>query len=331
MVLVLSCGVCPKCKEKGIIVNMIYDPQRDECYCPLCGYAEPAFTPVLPVPKENDVQVSIVSIIDNDKGLGGYSSNTEIQKIVEKMSKKRISKERAAMFKIGHDTKTFKETKTDIERIINCIENEYNIRVPKYVFNDTIYFTGKILNRTPEVKKASQVERHYRVLEIFLAVLYHILVSTFLHLHRNEILEMITNCAEDFGVEYEGSKNILRTTIARRHGRIKNMLPRYNISLTDKIRAVAERYNVPPELAFDFFEYVITKIDPNKYNLDNLVFAGIYFIREEIMRVPIKEEDKIIRSGIRTVYLVLQNVVPQMIIDNLRRKYLKMKRSLNKR
>ncbi len=324
----LSCGVCPKCKENGVVVRMIYDPQRDECYCPVCGYSEPAYTPVLPVPKENDVQMSIVSIIDNDKGLGGYTSNAEIQKIVEKMSKKKISKERAAMFKVGLDTKTFKEMKTDIERIINCIENEYDIRIPKYVYNDTIYYTGKIIKRSPDVNKGSLIERHYRILEIFLAVLYHIMVSTFLHLHRNEILDMITSCAEDFDVEYEGSKNVLRTTISRRHGRIKHMLPRYNISLIDKIRAVADRYKVPYEIALDFFDYVIKKIDPNKYNLDNLVFAGIYFIREEIMREPIKDENKILRSGIRTVYLVLQNIVPQMIIDSLRRKYMKLKRSL---
>ena len=323
----MNCGYCPRCKEEGVLILMRFDPQHDECYCPRCGYTEEARTPYLPIQTQETTQTSIVRIIDNDKGLGGYSSNEENRKILKAVAKKNISRNRSIMLKTSYDVKSFKETRTDIDRIVNCIMANYDIKIPQHVIDDTIYFTAKIIRST--YNNIDENERHYRIIEVFLAVLYHTMSANYLHLHRNEILDMIAECAYEISVIPEKGKKNIKNIIAKRHGKLKNVLPTYGIKLREKIIAIAERFGVPTDIALRFFEYVFSKIDYNKYNFDNLIFAGIYFILEKIMGKKVSEEEKIMRSGIRTVYITLQTIIHEFFIDQLRELYKKKTQNAN--
>ena len=114
---------------------MVYDPKREECYCPVCGYTTEHYEAILPIYDEDNMQTSVVSVIQNDKGLGSQMDPNTIREIMKSVYKKDISYTKASIFRVTYDTRSYKEGKNDLEMLINCINNNFDIRIPKYVIN----------------------------------------------------------------------------------------------------------------------------------------------------------------------------------------------------
>jgi len=299
---------------------MQYDPKRDEYYCTVCGYTEPANTPYPGRPSEDEIgYYTGKSFQSVDMNLGGSISMNDLRKIL-----KRNMWSRSKRFIISSsETKTFRENMNYMNMIINILKNEKGYPIPRLFEEEYSQILTKITYRfeyeqllrknadeknevenlfsgegedDERLEKKQKKRRNYSTFYVFLAVLFHMLQSNFLEKHKNEILEDLWDASQMYITTTNKSrffKNVLS-----KYNMLIAYLPDYNKTVYDKLMAVSYRFKVNGRLVDELFNYLFNRHNLSNYSMDNLVFAMVFTVGEYFEG---KDFSHLKRDGVYTV------------------------------
>lgn len=301
---------------------MEYDPKRDEFYCTVCGYTEPANTPHPGRPSEDEIgYYTGKSFQSVDMNLGGTISMNDLRKIL-----KRNMWSRSKRFIIASsETKTFRENMNYMNMIINTLKNEKGYPIPRLFEEEYSQILTKISYRfeyeqllkkasdekeelkslfeeeggEEETKKTYRKRRNYSTFYVFLAVLFHLLQNNFLEKHKNEILEDLWDASQMY-VTTSNKSRFFRNVLSK-YNMLIEYLPDYNKTVYDKLMAVSYRFGVNSSLVDELFNYMFNKHNLSNYSMDNLVFAMVFTVGEYFEG---KDFSHLKKSGVYTVSII---------------------------
>ena len=308
--------LCPECLKKGLKVQMLYDPQRHEYYCPVCGYTVENRDEVF-IPFSNDESNKLAGFSSSfysiaDKNMGSKLTPRDLQEIIVSVKNgyRGMTRHEIDYLLSNEENRTFQENLDTLKLVISNLKRMgYNINIQEV--EEITKLVGKVFGRSKPTKN----KRFYRSLYVFLAVLYHHLIYKYLSKQKSEILEDIVEASIDVASSNEPKH--IRKQIERKYDAIKNMLPRPRVSLADKITAVADRFGVDRQLALDIASKYLDRKILNSHSSDSIAFGVVYYVLDEIERRKIPEKDrKLFSGGARTVY----NIIREKKLKEIREK-----------
>ena len=308
--------LCPECLKKGLKVQMRYDPQRHEYYCPVCGYTVENRDEVF-VPFSNDENNKLAGFSSSfysiaDKNMGSKLTPKDLQEIIVSVRNgyRGMTRHEIDYLLSNEENRTFQDNLDTLKLVISNLKKMgYNINIQE--IEDISKLVGKVFGRS----KPSKNKRFYRSIYVFLAVLYHHLIYKYLSKQKSEILDDIVEASLD--VSSSNEPRHIRKQIERKYDAIKHLLPRPRVSLADKISAVADRFNVNRQFALEVAsEYLDRKI-LNSHSSDSIAFGVVYYILNEIegRKIP-EEQKKLFNGGARTVYNIIREKELKKMRDN---------------